>query len=211
MIRVFITARLIPSDSAGQIYDAYDRDWGAFFGFQRDIEWNWLPTGANFENNIQWTDKDLVVFSGGNNLVEVEANEINQTRENFERELYLFLRKQYIPVLGVCKGAQLIQHLEGGRPLKPVEGHAGTTHSLTWTSPHPLDRLQKVVSHHDFALSGQEIPETVEILATDMDGHPEVIHVKDHPILGLMWHPERQSEPVQKFFLEYLWSWMHER
>ena len=102
---------------------------------------------------------------------------------------------QYAPILGICYGAQLIAHLNGGRVEKSSKREYGRA-LLEKVISSPLfsgiDTGSQVwMSHGD---SIKEIPDTFNILAStesipvaayEYNGSPH-----KHPILGVQFHPE---------------------
>ena len=88
-----------------------------------------------------------------------------------------------LPILGVCRGMQVIQERAGIR-LEKIDGHVKTNHTL-------FDETEgyTVNSFHNFGtkLSSPEL--LVEARAED--GIVEAIrHIKLN-MHGIMWHPER--------------------
>ena len=86
-----------------------------------------------------------------------------------------------IPLLAVCRGAQMLLH-RFGTPLEKIEGHVRTEH--------PLSNGDKVNSFHNWGALDCRPP--LEALARSGDGVVEAVRHRDCPwIQGVMWHPER--------------------
>jgi N5-(cytidine 5'-diphosphoramidyl)-L-glutamine hydrolase len=120
-----------------------------------------------------------VILSGGNNIGEVPE------RDSTESVLLDFARDHDIPVLGICRGMQIMTIWSGGS-LKPVEGHVRTRHSLSG------EITANVNSYHDLALS--DCPAGFEVTARSEDGEIEAISHTQHKWQGWMWHPEREPD-----------------
>lgn len=120
-----------------------------------------------------------IVLSGGNDLGEQPQRDMTEGR------LLDHARANRLPVLGLCRGMQMIGHWAGGG-LKPVSGHARTRHRLSGRI------VAEVNSYHGFALAG--CPDNFEVLARSEDGEIEAIRHLELPWEGWMWHPER--EPI---------------
>jgi putative glutamine amidotransferase len=122
-------------------------------------------------------DPKLVVLSGGESLGE------NPTRDLFEEELLVICENKKIPVLGICRGMQMLVKRYGVSPQE-LEGHAGTVHALQG------DVEVTVNSYHNFGFF--TVPPQFQVLSTASDGTVEMIRHINLPWLGMMWHPERE-------------------
>ncbi|MBU6956867.1 gamma-glutamyl-gamma-aminobutyrate hydrolase family protein [Pseudomonas sp. CVAP len=119
-----------------------------------------------------------IVLSGGNDIGQCSARDLTESR------LLDHARSHNLPVLGICRGMQMIAHSEGGE-LKPVTGHVRTRHTLSGQI------VAEVNSYHSFALA--DCPEGFEVLARSEDGEIEAIRHLSLPWEGWMWHPEREA------------------
>jgi len=163
---------------------------------------------------------DALVLSGGedidpasygeDNVIELEN--INPDRDKWEISLFMEAYKAEIPILGICRGMQLINVSLGGSLYQDLE------HQLNCEFRHlPLDskrrenleyvnhkvniikdsRLNKILSsdhldvnsHHHQAI--KEVAESLNISAKSECGIIEAVENKGEAFLmGVQWHPE---------------------
>ena len=120
-----------------------------------------------------------IVLSGGNDIGQCFD------RDNTELMLLAYAEENHLPLLGICRGMQMLAHYYGVN-LIPVGGHVRTRHFLTGIIS------GEVNSYHGYALA--TCPDGFEVLATSEDGSIEAIRHLFLPWEGWMWHPER--EPI---------------
>lgn len=102
---------------------------------------------------------------------------------------------QDLPLIGVCRGAQLLNVLFGGDLIQHVDAHAGDlVHSVSAASGSAvaaaLGRRPAVISDHHQAVG--RLGRGLRVTATAPDGLPEAVEVPGRRMaLGLQWHPER--------------------
>ena len=100
-----------------------------------------------------------------------------------------------VPMIGVCRGAQLLSVLFGGDLAQHVDGHAGDRPHVVATEAGSAIRgalgpRPEVVSDHHQAV--RRLGRGLRVTALAPDGLPEAIEVPGRRLaLGLQWHPER--------------------
>ncbi|MBM3531931.1 MAG: hypothetical protein FJX60_02705 [Alphaproteobacteria bacterium] len=124
-----------------------------------------------------------LLLTGGNDLARYGGDA--PERDETERRLLSIARERGLPVMGVCRGMQVIQDVFDV-PLKRIEGHVAIRHRLTG----PGGGVE-VNSFHGFGAAGS-VPE-LEVTARAPDGIVEAIRHVREPIIGQMWHPERET------------------
>lgn len=132
---------------------------------------------------LQAVKPDAIVLSGGNDIG--EATE----RDDTERFLLEYAKDRALPLLGLCRGMQMMAVWAGGE-LVSVEGHVRTRHRLKCADDSGSQAFE-VNSFHGFALAG--CPLGFEVIACAEDGVIEFIRHESLPWQGWMWHPERES------------------
>ena len=68
---------------------------------------------ANPENSIQDQIKNInfIIISGGGDISKIKRNKSNILRDKFEKKLINEGIKKKIPIIAICRGFQLINHL----------------------------------------------------------------------------------------------------
>ena len=139
----------------------------------------------------RWLDcvlPDAVVLSGGNDIGK------SLDRDNTERRLLDYAAGRALPVLGICRGMQMMG-VWAGESLKSVVDHVRSAHLIAGLIN------QEVNSYHEFSLLG--VPEGFVELARSLDGELEAIRHNDLPWEGWMWHPERGTPSASWQVLRY--------
>ncbi|PCR98231.1 gamma-glutamyl-gamma-aminobutyrate hydrolase [Pseudomonas fluorescens] len=138
-----------------------------------------VPNGLPLDHWLAAVAPHAIVLSGGNDIGQCPA------RDHTESELLDHARARQLPVLGICRGMQMLAHWSGGE-LKPVTGHVRTRHQLSGRI------VAEVNSYHGLALAS--CPQGFEVMARSEDGEIEAIRHLQLPWEGWMWHPEREAD-----------------
>ena len=136
----------------------------------------------------------------------------NQMRDELELRLFAIALSRDMPILGVCRGMQLMNVALGGSLLQTVDEHRNTSHGAdeTESSFHrifisPGSRLAATVGSGGFvrvnSRHGQGIkehnksPDLMTSAWSLEDGVIEALESPDHEyVLGVQFHPERRGE-----------------
>jgi gamma-glutamyl-gamma-aminobutyrate hydrolase PuuD len=121
---------------------------------------------------------DALILSGGNDIGRVER------RDFLETALLSWAEANRKPVLGLCRGMQMMGVHAGGELIE-VDGHVRTRHRISA----PTDWPGEVNSYHKWTFL--EVPPGYAILAKTDDGAIEAMRHEGLPWEGWMWHPER--------------------
>lgn len=138
---------------------------------------------ADIKQVIEAIKPAALLLSGGNNIGEFPA------RDGTEGFLLEWAKDKKIPVLGICRGLQMMA-VSAGVNLEPVAGHVRTRHSL---HNRRGDKIwpASINSYHEWGLAG--CPNGYEVMVTVEDGSIEAIRHVELPWEGWMWHPERET------------------
>ena len=135
----------------------------------------------------QWLDAmrpTALLLSGGNDLGD------SPERDRTEAGLLQHASQAGLPVLGICRGMQMMAHHAGGA-LVSLTGHAATRHALLGDLVASGVLPAEVNSFHNWGLAA--CPHDYAVLATAPDGSIEAMRHRTLRWEGWMWHPERET------------------
>jgi len=169
-----------------------------------------------------------LILPGGGDITPAFFGERNKGSRNIDTELdilqfqtfELFLRRK-LPVIGICKGMQLINIALGGTIIQDMSdsplhlSSQGDLYHDTDITPNTFlaalyGETARVNSAHHQCI--KKVGNGLSIIQTcSLDNCPEAILHIDYPILGLQWHPERldknhtklSGEAILSFFSTY--------
>lgn len=166
---------------------------------------------------------DVLLFMGGGDIEakwfgeeqSLLAGTPNQRRDEFEMLLFKLALQRRLPIMGICRGHQLINIALGGTiyqdlpteypdpadcGLAPLINHSRP--DSEWAGVHDIyinkeSRLYQVLqvdkayvnSTHHQAL--KDLGRTLRVTATSPDGVIEAIESDTYPIAAVQFHPER--------------------
>lgn len=126
-----------------------------------------------------------IVLTGGNSLVKYGGNA--PERDATDQKLIKLAIGEGIPLYGFCRGMQSILDYFGNE-LSEVKGHVAVRHKVMGQ-----EFSQEVNSYHNQGCLNLYSDELEALLQT-RDGVIEKVRHQSLPIIGTMWHPER--EPI---------------
>ena len=167
---------------------------------------------------------DGIILSGGGDIDaeligdvadKATQGQVSRLRDEYEFELMKYAVKNNIPVLGICRGMQvigayfgahIIQHMEGHKQKeeKNVPSHYVNVKDGTLLHKIIGENRLKVNSYHHQAV-GKGFRGTIS--AVSDDGFTEAVEPDGEAfILGVQWHPELLTEyrEHQRIFSEFI-------
>jgi putative glutamine amidotransferase len=124
-----------------------------------------------------------LVLTGGNDLAVLGGDA--PERDAVENALLDLAERRRLPVLGVCRGMQVIQQ-RFAIPLRRVEGHVAQCQVIRIDG-----ERREVNSYHHFGACDSRPP--LDVWAVADDGVVKAIRHSAEPVTGIMWHPERRA------------------
>ncbi|NOQ29829.1 MAG: hypothetical protein GQ570_01775 [Helicobacteraceae bacterium] len=160
-----------------------------------------IPNNTNNIKSYFKTKIDLIVLSGGNNVNPNLYNnnellkDVYDERDTLEIELLHISQKNNIPLLGICRGFHMINVFFKGLISHNIKNHVNKNHILQ--SQNNILNDKETNSFHNQGIMINDLSDKLEIIALSDDIVEMFIH-KDKQILGIQWHPERQTNKFDK-------------
>ena len=172
-----------------------------------------LPVVGPDEARLQLVGTDGLILAGGQDMaldlspeemaVQPGPRWIDPARDRHELALWQETKRLKMPVLAICRGAQLINHAEGGPLIAHIDGHdAGERHK---EEPHSLQikdgtELARILGSGDLQVNtihhqaAAEPAASLAVNAFSPDGIIEGLERKPKAegnwLLAVQWHPE---------------------
>ena len=198
-LKIGITMQIVNARSYIEARDAIAHDWIYFFNqVFPDNKWVAIPNmGEWVIDYLKGWGLNCIIISGGNDLG------CEPVRDETEMCLLDHAIKNRIPVFGVCRGLQLLQKYFGGKIERcPVDIHVAETHRVNingYILPiKPVKKNITVNSYHEWGIKEGDLSKELDAFAISEDSYVEGVIGKNHRILAVQWHPERNN-PVNDF------------
>jgi putative glutamine amidotransferase len=203
--------------------------------FEADIEWfEMYPLGIDSAINLAETC-DGILITGGEDIFPglynktddtARCGKIDRYRDSLEIAMIELAIEHNIPIVGVCRGLQIINVSLGGSLIVDIPADLGnlvTHRQEDWQNCYhlvkPVDATHlnvitegtkgDVSSNHHQGI--ENVGDGLQISATSADGLPEAIEWEIRGekgfLMAVQWHPERMdtlhpfSAPIAKAFL----------
>ena len=152
---------------------------------------------------------DKLVLAGGQNVAPefygevetIQSSDYNRERDAFEIALINEAIKQNKPIVGVCRGMQLVNVVLGGSLNQQIQNHwqdkamTQTSHDVLISKHSPLDliygRKAHVNSFHRQSI--KQLAPQLEVIAKSLDDHIiEALQSTDPNLrfFFFLWHPD---------------------
>lgn len=189
----------------------------------------------HMEETTHISEAELVVFGGGEDISpnfyghkNVASGSSNHDREIFDQQIFEACVDDGGPMLGICRGAQILNCMNGGKLVQDIPGH--TRHHYITLSGYPLPEeyitknIAVTSTHHQMmipaydglilgyatlnAQTDKQLWKYDERMLKDRISHltvvPEVVYYPATKSLCVQFHPEyephgRGAEWVRKF------------
>jgi putative glutamine amidotransferase len=210
-MRLLVTCRRDPVPATGEVRDAVDEKLVALLaGLGHEV--HIAPNHpSNFRRMIATVRPEGLVLSGGNDVDprlysgRGPARNVSRDRDELELSALGHCRRLGLPVLGICRGLQVINVAFGGalshdlglRDGRPA--HVATRHPVRLLEDFPVPawrgRRATVNSFHNHGVAESDLARSLAPMAISPDGLIEGLRHRRLPIFAVQWHPERKGAP----------------
>lgn len=190
------------------LYSAIYQEWYPFHNQADKLEVVFDPTQLEETNSILilWGGEDISpsLYKEKPNKY-THAKEELSNRDKFEFALAQEAIKRDIPIIGICRGAQLMCALSGGSLIQHVDGHNTGKHfietkdnkSIMVSSLHhqmmnPFKIPHELIAKSRINLSSFYIGEEEQL--HNIPCEPEIVYFPETKCLAIQGHPEYMQE-----------------
>ena len=205
-IKIGISQRIVNEKNYVERRDAISHDWSNLLE-KIDFIPVFIPNSLSDTTSfLESFGLSGMILSGGDDLG------IHPDRDKTELECLKFAIAKKVPLLGVCRGMQLINNFFGGSVVQNDNNkHVGNNHAIKILDPNISSILRTdsiiVNSYHNNLITGDVLASELTSVAIDeTDNSIECLLHEKYPILGVMWHPERNPDENNKTILQYFFN-----
>ena len=142
-------------------------------------------------------------------------------RDADEMELVKKAQRMGIPIIGICRGAQLLCAMDGGYLMQHIEGHVGGYHPVIDTETkqeyisnschHQMmvpSKYSKILAEHKESTRGVD-EANIEI---DIPSVPEIVYFPRMNAIGIQGHPEwMQNSRFTKYCANLIQEYLYDK
>jgi len=203
--KIGISLRVVQNKNYEEKRDAISHDWSQFCE-----ELNFIPilipnTLSNIDLFLEKLELDGIILSGGGDIG------LNIERDETEKKLLEYGIKNNLPILGVCRGMQIINKFFNGKLIKSQNNeHVNLDHSVNIIEESFSNIIGKEISvnsYHNNIIFQNNLGKNLKPFAiTKKDNSIEGFFHNQYSILGVMWHPERKQNKNNKLLLQKIFT-----
>jgi putative glutamine amidotransferase len=174
---------------------------------------------------------DAFLFSGGGDIdpsqygeePDCRLGEIDPTIDDFQLSLYAEVEKSGKPVLGICRGLQIINTVKGGNLYQDINNQIPNsyqhiqsgkrTHSVHKVAVEESTKLYHIIGEAEVSVNSlhhqsiRELGQGLRVSARAGDGVIEAVESdSEEKIIGVQWHPEDMIDTSE--VMNNLFQWL---
>jgi len=215
-LKIAITQRVVEHEAYQESRDALSHDWVVYLEAILP-EVCVIPVPNQLDDVASWCSAlaiDGIILSNGNDLGE------SKLRDTLESTLIAYAVDHDLPLLGVCRGFQLVNQYFGGDintviSIADKQSHVCVEHGIELTDAQFqqfLERKSTVVnSFHNQGVLEADIAPSLKSFAQAGSVIEGLYHAA-HKIVAIQWHPERSGSDrpvdaklIQALFIKGKW------
>ncbi len=175
---------IVPSiflDSHSKVNIKLDLSW---YEYSKKIGINLFPI-INTKEITQIKNIKGIIFTGSGDIYQIKKNKENLIRDNYEKKIINYARKNKIKCLFVCRSFQHLCSLNNMKIIKS-KNHVRQNHLII----NYKNKSMNVNSFHNYGISLNK-KKYFDELYLSSDGKVELM--LQNIFLGIMFHPERKN------------------
>lgn len=164
----------------------------------------------------------LVVFCGGSDVSPEmygdhkgpRCSYTDIDRDHFEKKIFNWAKGFGIPMAGICRGAQFLCAMSGGKIVQHIDGHGGSRHDVMTcdgetfnvNSLHHQMQYPYYMEKGTYKILAFAYPKISDVYSGGGFGsafkcskEPEAVYYKESNAVGIQWHPEILEEDDRAF------------
>jgi N5-(cytidine 5'-diphosphoramidyl)-L-glutamine hydrolase len=192
--RIGISLRVEHFKKNNEKRDTISQDWMMFLKKVNVFPILIPNTILNIKLFFQEMGIDGFILSGGDNIGD------DPERDQTEKEIIEYSIDHKIPILGICRGMQVINRYFEGSIITTVNmNHVRKNHDIQIINKNISKEfgtnLFEVNSFHNNIIKKENLGKNLEVFAISKnDETVEGFFHKEFPMVGVMWHPEREID-----------------
>jgi N5-(cytidine 5'-diphosphoramidyl)-L-glutamine hydrolase len=193
-----ISLRVVSVKKYNEKRDALSHDWTRFLEQTNSFPIFIPNTLENIEEFLTEMKINGIILSGGDNIGDFPE------RDKTEKNIINFAIKNKIPILGICRGMQILnQFFDGSVIITNDHKHVGKPHNVDLINTKAVELFDNqsilVNSFHNNIIKKENLGQNlIPFALSKNDETIEGFYHANLPIIGVMWHPERDDNITQE-------------
>ena len=204
--KIGVSLRIVNAQNYEEERDALSHDWTSLLEDLGFISVHIPNTLKNLDSFLDEMNLDGIVLSGGDNIGE------NKKRDETENKILNYALEKKIPIIGVCRGMQLINKYFGGNlSIDNSTIHLAEKHNVDITHENFRTLFSSesfpVNTYHQNMIQAEGMGNGLKPFPIfSKDGSIEGFFHEEFYIIGVMWHPERDPDSNSKIILSTIFK-----